>query len=85
MTFSATGAETMELRQLEHFVAVAEERNFTRAAERVVIVQSGLSSSIRALEAELGAELFDRNTRRVSLTPAGQALLPEARTKSADG
>jgi DNA-binding transcriptional LysR family regulator len=69
----------MELRQLEHFVAVAEERNFTRAAERVVIVQSGLSSSIRALEAELGAELFVRSTRRVSLTAAGQALLPEAR------
>ena len=69
----------MELRQLDHFVAVAEERNFTRAAERVVIVQSGLSSSIRALEAELGTELFVRSTRRVALTPAGQALLPEAR------
>ena len=69
----------MELRQLEHFVAVAEERNFTRAAERVAIVQSGLSSSIRALEGELGAELFVRSTRHVALTPAGQALLPEAR------
>jgi DNA-binding transcriptional LysR family regulator len=69
----------MELRQLEHFVAVAEQRNFTRAAERVVIVQSGLSASIRTLEAELGAELFVRSTRRVSLTAAGQALLPEAR------
>jgi DNA-binding transcriptional LysR family regulator len=69
----------VELRQLEHFVAVADERNFTRAAERVVIVQSGLSASIRALEGELGAELFVRNTRHVSLTPAGQALLPEAR------
>ncbi|MEA2675417.1 MAG: hypothetical protein QOI92_2609 [Chloroflexota bacterium] len=69
----------MELRQLEHFVAVAEERNFTRAAERVVIVQSGLSASIRTLEAELGADLFVRSTRRVSLTAAGQALLPEAR------
>jgi DNA-binding transcriptional LysR family regulator len=69
----------VELRQLEHFVAVAEERHFTRAAERVTIVQSGLSASIRALEAELGAELFRRSTRHVSLTPAGQALLPEAR------
>jgi DNA-binding transcriptional LysR family regulator len=69
----------VELRQLEHFVAVAEERNFTRAAERVVIVQSGLSASIRTLEAELGAELFVRTTRRVSMTAAGQAFLPEAR------
>ena len=69
----------MELRQLEHFVAVAEERSFTRAAERVAIVQSGLSSSIRALEAELGADLFTRSTRRVTLTAAGGALLPEAR------
>jgi DNA-binding transcriptional LysR family regulator len=70
---------SVELRQLEHFIAVAEERNFTRAAERAVIVQSGLSASIRTLEAELGAELFVRSTRRVALTPAGQALLPEAR------
>ena len=69
----------MELRQLEHFIAVAEVRHFTRAAERVSIVQSGLSASIRALEAELGADLFVRSTRRVSLTAAGQALLPEAR------
>jgi len=79
MGSSSQGDGWMELRQLEHFVAVAEERNFTRAAERVVIVQSGLSSSIRALEAELGAALFVRSTRRVSLTAAGQALLPEAR------
>ena len=69
----------MELRQLEHFVAVAEERHFTRAAERVAIVQSGLSASIRALEVELGTALFVRSTRRVALTAAGHALLPEAR------
>jgi len=69
----------MELRQLEHFVAVAEERNFTRAANRVGIVQSGLSASIRFLERELGAALFVRSTRRVALTAAGQALLPSAR------
>ena len=69
----------MELRQLEHFVAAAEERHFTRAAQRLHIVQSGLSASIRALERELGAPLFVRSTRRVELTQAGLALLPEAR------
>jgi DNA-binding transcriptional LysR family regulator len=69
----------MDLRQLEHFVAVAEERNFTRAARRVHIVQSGLSASVRALERELGAALFARTTRRVELTEEGRALLGEAR------
>jgi DNA-binding transcriptional LysR family regulator len=69
----------MDLRQLEHFVTVAEERHFTRASERLFISQSGLSASIRALEKELDAELFDRNTRRVELTDAGQALLEESR------
>ncbi len=69
----------MDLRQLEHFVTVAEERHFTRASERLFISQSGLSASIRALEKELGAELFDRNTRRVELTDAGRALLEQAR------
>jgi DNA-binding transcriptional LysR family regulator len=69
----------VELRQLEHFVAAAEERHFTRAAQRLHIVQSGLSASIRALERELGAPLFVRSTRRVELTQAGRALLPEAR------
>src|SRR6478672_3240069 len=69
----------MDLRQLEHFVAVAEEKHFTRASERLFISQSGLSASIRALEKELDAELFDRNTRRVALTDAGLALLEESR------
>ncbi|GGX76251.1 LysR family transcriptional regulator [Streptomyces fructofermentans] len=69
----------MELRQLEYFVAVAEERNFTRAAERVHISQSGVSAQIRQLERELGAELFDRSTRAVTLTVAGEAALGPAR------
>ena len=68
----------MELRHLEYFVAVAEERHFTRAAERMRVAQSGLSASIRALEKDLDAELFVRNTRRVELTDAGRALLSEA-------
>ncbi|MEU5253802.1 LysR family transcriptional regulator [Streptomyces longwoodensis] len=68
----------MELRQLEYFVAVAEERNFTRAAERVHISQSGVSAQIRQLERELGAELFDRTGRTVTLTVAGKAALAHA-------
>ncbi|RDG34199.1 LysR family transcriptional regulator [Streptomyces corynorhini] len=69
----------MELRQLEYFVAVAEERNFTRAAERVRISQSGVSAQIRQLERELGAELFDRSARTTTLTVAGKAALEHAR------
>jgi DNA-binding transcriptional LysR family regulator len=69
----------MELRQLEHFVAAAEERHFTRAARRSNIVQSGLSASIRSLEEELGAALFVRTTRQVDLTAEGRAFLVEAR------
>jgi DNA-binding transcriptional LysR family regulator len=69
----------MELRQLEAFVAVAEERNFTRAAARLYVAQSGLSATIRALEQELHTALFSRTTRQVELTTAGAALLDEAR------
>jgi DNA-binding transcriptional LysR family regulator len=68
----------VELRHLEHFVAVAEERHFTRAAERLMVSQSGLSASVRALERELGAQLFVRTTRSVELTGPGRALLEEA-------
>ncbi|MDP5181946.1 LysR family transcriptional regulator [Blastococcus sp. BMG 814] len=69
----------MELRQLEHFVAVAQHLSFTRAAREVHVVQSSLSTSVRQLERELGATLFERTTRKVTLTPAGWTLLPMAR------
>ena len=69
----------MELRQLEYFVAVAEEANFTRAAARVHISQSGVSAQVRALEKELGAELFDRSGRAARLTEAGREAMPWAK------
>jgi DNA-binding transcriptional LysR family regulator len=69
----------MDLRQLEYFVAVAEERSFTRAAQRVHISQSGVSAQVRRLEQELGAELFDRSARTTTLTVAGRAALAHAR------
>jgi DNA-binding transcriptional LysR family regulator len=69
----------VELRQLNHFVAVAEEQSFTKAARRLSYVQSALSVSIQSLERELGIRLFERTTHRVVLTDAGDALLPSAR------
>lgn len=68
----------MDLRQLEHFLAAADEQHFTRAARKMNIVQSGLSASIRALEQEMGAPLFVRTTRRVELTVAGRVLYEKA-------
>lgn len=70
----------MELRHLATFVAVAEEGSFTRASARLHVVQSAVSAGVRALERELGAPLFDRTTHQVTLTDAGRALLPEARS-----
>ncbi|MCW3063886.1 MAG: LysR family transcriptional regulator [Solirubrobacterales bacterium] len=69
----------MELRQLRYFVAVAEELHFSRAAARLSLAQSALSSQIRQLERELGGQLLIRSTRRVELTPAGESLLADGR------
>ena len=69
----------MELRQLEYFVAVAEEANFTRAAERIHVAQPAVSAQIQRLERELGQPLLDRTRRTVRLTAAGEAALPYAR------
>jgi DNA-binding transcriptional LysR family regulator len=69
----------MELRQLEYFVTVADERNFTRAAARLHVTQPGVSAQIRQLERELGQELLDRSGRVTRLTETGEAVLPFAR------
>ena len=69
----------MELRQLECFVAVAEELHFRKAGERLGLSSSALSDRITALEAELGVDLFFRTTRQVNLTQAGAELLRDAK------
>ena len=79
MFYSSLESLVMELRQLEYFVAVAEEANFTRAADRVHISQSGVSAQIQQLERDLGATLIDRSGRSATLTTAGTAALEHAR------
>jgi DNA-binding transcriptional LysR family regulator len=74
-----TRLEPVELRQLGHFIAIAEDGSFTKAALRLSYVQSALSVSVQGLERELSVRLFDRTTHRVTLTAAGEALLPAAR------
>jgi DNA-binding transcriptional LysR family regulator len=68
----------MQLRQLEYFLAVAQEGSFSAASLTLHVVQSGVSAAIRSLERELGAPLFDRTARGVMLSAAGQALVPHA-------
>ena len=74
----------MELRQLRYVEAVARHRHFTRAAEELHVAQSALSHQIRRLETELGTELFERTSRRVAPTEAGEAVAARARRALAE-
>jgi DNA-binding transcriptional LysR family regulator len=69
----------VDIRQFEFFSAVASELSFTRAADRLTIAQSAVSAGVRALENELGVELFDRSRRQIRLTSTGELLLPTVR------
>ena len=68
----------MDMRKLRYFSVLAEEKHFGRAAARLSLSQPPLSLAIRQLESEIGAKLFERDSRNVSLTPAGEALQQEA-------
>ena len=68
-----------ELRQMRYIVAVARERNFTRAAEQLHVAQQALSQQVRAVEQMLGAQLFDRAARPIKLTAVGEIFVQEAK------
>lgn len=84
VSIGATYDGWMQFQQLQYFVAVAETRHFTRAADLVHVAQPSLSQQIKALERELGADLFLRARGNITLTDAGEALLPLARRILAD-
>ena len=69
----------MNINQLKYFVAVAEQRSFTKAANQYYLSQTAVTQQVRALEESLGVQLLDRNSRPVSLTPAGAVFLKEAK------
>src|SRR5919197_4996881 len=77
--YSTDMNDGVEVRELRYFVAVAEELNFSRAAQRLEMAQPPLSKAIRQLERKLGVRLLERTTRRVALTAAGGVLLEQAR------
>ena len=70
----------MEFRTLHYFLTVAQERNITRAAEKLHMAQPPLTRQIKRLEEELGVRLFERSSRDFRLTEAGEALLPQAQS-----
>ena len=78
-TMAALGEPRIDARHLQYFLAVADALHFGRAAERLHIAQPALSRAIRRLELALDAHLFERDSRHVALTPAGAALIPDAR------
>src|SRR5580692_7499155 len=83
-TYTLGGMNTIELRELVHFTTVADALHFSAAAESLGISQPSLSRSIARLERRLGFPLFERTTRRISLTPAGEVFMADCRRLLAD-